>query len=162
MRVVMFVYLPFCTGLLCLLFELMWYGIFYEEILVFLLKLFSFVLILNLCMTDAYISLSDVEISRKGHMLTPPVPFSSEGSCSDIGKEFRRKMELLQCLEISVSRQLSQVLEVSWYIMIYPSYSSFFRTKTINSFCLSFPLFIFAFIFLYFGCKGVGYDRIWV
>ncbi|XP_010644800.2 uncharacterized protein LOC104877713 [Vitis vinifera] len=61
---------------------------------------------------EASLKVTDVEISRKGHMLTPPVPFFSEGSCSDIGKEFRRKMELLQCLEISVSRQLSQVLEV--------------------------------------------------
>ena len=42
-------------------------------------------------MTDAYISLSDVEISRKGHMLTPPVPFSLEGSCSDIGQKVQEE-----------------------------------------------------------------------
>lgn len=40
---------------------------------------------------EASLKVTDVEISRKGHMLTPPVPFSLEGSCSDIGQKVQEE-----------------------------------------------------------------------
>ena len=42
-------------------------------------------------MIDAYNSLPDVEISRKGHAPTPSAPSHLETSCSDIGQSFQKE-----------------------------------------------------------------------